>query len=274
MTAASIPWWHLLKPHPLLRYVPRHSAQELDELEKRVRAAGTIRDPIRLVSNNRTGEKEIIDGMGRWEAGRRTHIEPQFEDLGCEDEVDVAAIILDYATRRSISAEQKVQMYMDLNEHSEAWNREREEATVRANLARAERAKVQHRGARGQFAGKLAGEVTDDTRPANRERDRIASLTGTSPATVSRVLARRRGARTERPTWKTLRHVLGTTMKSLESACKFSRELHVSEIANELELLRERARQVKAKVEAEFAGGPEPDEPGTDEARDRPPDGG
>ena len=250
----SMLWWHLLKPHALLRYVPRHSAAELDELEERVRAAGRVRDPVRLVLNSETGEREIVDGLGRWEVGKRTRIEPRFEDLGRDDEVDVAAVILDYGTRRSISAEQKVQVFLDLNEQSERWKCDHEAASAAANAARSESARTQPREAGGLFGAKAAGPVSEETRPVHRERERIASLTGTSPATVSRVLARRKGTHPEPPTWKNLSRALSTATRSLESASLLSRELRASEIADEVDALGDRARLVEARVEAEFAG--------------------
>lgn len=249
----SMPWWHDLKPHRLLQYVPRHTAEELDDLEKRVRAAGKIRDPIRLVFNGQTGEREIVDGLGRWEVGKRTGIEPWFEDLGLEDDVDVAALILDYGTRRNISAEQKVQMYLDLREHSEQWKRDRDEAQARANAARSERAKAQPREEGGHFGANPAGAVSGETRPANRQRNRIAEATGTSPATVARVLARRRGASKQRPKWTVLRDLLSAAMKSLESAAALATALNGSGIADELEKLKVQAHLLSAKVEAEIA---------------------
>jgi hypothetical protein len=256
-------WWHDLKPHPLLEHVPRHTAEELEDLERRVRVAGRIRDPIRLVFDGHTGEREIVDGLGRWEVGKRTGIEPQFEELGSEEEVDVAAVILDYGTRRNISAEQKVRMYMDLHDHSEHWKRGHEQSQTRANAARSESARAQPRAEGGHFAGKPPGAVSGETRPVHRERDRIAEATGTSAATVARVLASRRGASKQKPSWKRLRRRLDAAMRSLGAAAELASDLHAGALSDELVKLEDRARLVSADLEAVLApkreGGAPPD---------------
>ncbi len=246
-------WWHDLKPHRLVEHVPRHTAEELDELEKRVRAAGRIREPIRLVSNRQTGKREIVDGLGRWEVAKRSGIEPQFDDLGSEDDVDVAAVILDYATRRNITAEKKVQMFLDLCEHSDRWKRDREEAQTRATFARCERAKAQPRSEGGHFRAGPPGAVSPETRPVGRARDLIAAATGTSPATVSRVLASRKGASKERPAEERLSDLLSAAERSLASAAALAIDLNASETAIELEKLKDEAHLVGAKVAAELA---------------------
>lgn len=248
----SIPWWHQLKPHRLLQYVPRHTAEELNELEKRVRAAGRVREPIRLVSTQ-TGERQIVDGLGRWEVSIRSGIEPEFEDLGREEEVDVAAAMLDYGTRRDISAGQKVQMYLDLQGHSDRWMQDRQQAAERANAARSASARAQRRECAGHFGAMPAGAVSRETRTATRERDRIAQATGTSPATVSRVLATRRDESAPRPKWRKLRSALKAAMKSIESASELAAEMNKSEVADELHKLMEHAHLVTANLEAEFA---------------------
>jgi hypothetical protein len=257
-------WWHHLRPHPLLKYVPRHTPEELDELEKRVRATGRVRDPIRLVVSSRTGEREIVDGLGRWEVAKRADIEPEFEDLGAAEEVDVAAVILDYGTRRYVSGAQKVQMYLDLHERSEQWQRDRGQTQARANAARSEKAKAQGRTEDGHFGAKPAGAVSVETRPGRRERDRIAAATGTSAATVSRVLASRRGAVKQTPSWKRLHDLLNTATKSLRAASALAAQLNASEMAQEIDKVSDQAHLVSAKLEVEPAGErtvePPPDE--------------
>jgi hypothetical protein len=248
-----VTWWHHLKPHPLLKYVPRHTAEELDELEKRVRVAGRVRDPIRLVVSSRTGEREIVDGLGRWEAGKRADIEPDFEDLGPEEDIDVAAVILNYGTRRNVSAAQKVQMYLDLQDRSGQWQRDREQTQAHANAARSEKAKAQGRTEDGYFGGKPAGAVSVETRPGYRERDRIAAATGTSAATVSRVLASRRGAVKQTPSWKRLHDLLNTATKSLRAASALATQLNASDMAQEIDKVKDHAHLVSAKLEVESA---------------------
>jgi hypothetical protein len=247
-------WWHDLKPHPLLVYVPRHTSEELDDLEKRVRAAGRVRDPIRLVSSRQTGERVIVDGLGRWEVGKRTNIEPRFEDLGPEEDIDVAGVILDYGTRRNLSAEKKVRMYLDLHERSERWQQERDQAQTRANVARSEKAKAQPRGEGGHFGAQPSGAVSDETRPVHRQRDRIAAATGTSASTVSRVLASRSGAGGRRPSWRRLHGLLGTAITSLGSAADLAADLGAPAVADEIDKLRDETRLVSAKVGAEPGG--------------------
>ena len=254
-------WWHDLKPHPLLTYVPRHTGEELDELERRVRATGRVREPIRLVLRSATGEREIVDGLGRWEVGKRTNIEPAFEDLGDEEAVDVAAVILDFATRRNLPAESKVQVYLDLHERSEAWKQDRELAEARANAGRSDRARSQPRGEGGQFGTLPPGAVPERIRPVHRQRDRIAAATGTSPATVARVLSRRKGREPKQPTGRALCHLLSTVVKTLASAATLAVQLDAAEIAERIERLAAQAHEVSAMAEAAFTGGKGPEHP-------------
>jgi hypothetical protein len=236
-----------------MKFVARHTAEELGELEKRVQAAGRVREPIRLVFDTQTGEREIIDGLGRWEVARRTNIEPKFEDVGADDDVDVAAVILDFATRRNISAEQKVEMYLELYERSRQWMRDQAQARARASAARSEKAQAQPRAEDGHFGAKPAGAVSGETRPVTRERDRIAAATGTSPSTVSRVLATRKGARRQTSPGRKLCDLMRAAVKSLASAAELANTLNASEIADELQRARDQAHDIGAKVDAMLA---------------------
>jgi hypothetical protein len=226
----------------------------LDELEKRIQAAGEVRDPIRVVVNPPTGEMVIVDGLGRWEIAKRTHIEPRFENLGVASDVDVAAVILDYATRRNLSAEQKVRLYLDLQEHSDQWRQDREQARESANASRSESAKLQPRGEAGHFETRSAGTVSHDTIPVRRQRDRIAAATGTSPATVARVLATRSGHSKQSTCEVTLRRLLSTAIKALASAAILAAKLNAGEIAKHLEELTAQAGRVHAAVDGQVGG--------------------
>ena len=208
----------ILESHPIADLFPMMSEDESAALVSSMRTHGFDREhPIILY------EGKILDGRNRYRAAGVAGVEPVTREWLTGDPWDF--VWRENAIRRHLEPSQKTAIAIEFLRGSDAWKAERERARLAANEARALAASKQHEVSR-PWAGErvVDGDVSRDTRPSppartapplpvapvahvaplplpapppspkpaqkpTWERDKIAALVGTSPATVSRVLA-------------------------------------------------------------------------------------
>lgn len=203
-----------LESHPIADLFPMMSEEESTALVSSMRTHGFDKEhPIILY------EGKILDGRNRYRAAGVAGVEPVLREWLTGDPWDF--VWRENAIRRHLEPSQKTAIAIEFLRGSDAWKAERERAKVAANEARAEASRL---AMIGNSNASKTSPVSSDTGPVSasrlpivpampkppetprevlsnpathtrelahtiRERDKIAALVGTSPATVSRVLA-------------------------------------------------------------------------------------
>ena len=169
-----------MKTHPAAAAFPVMTADRLRDLKADIAARGQI-DPITLCDG------QILDGRNRYQACVELGIEPVFREFSGNPWAYVWSL---NGTRRDLSQDQRAQIWLFVNTHSDEWEQAKQSIDKEANRKRSEKAKAQPRTDRG-FAEKkqVVGHFDPPPAKEHKTRQKAAAAASVGPSAVKRAEA-------------------------------------------------------------------------------------
>ena len=173
----------MMKAHPISELFPLLEGAELDALVLSMRTHGF--DPSHPVV---IYEGQILDGRNRAHAASIAGVDIVTREWSGGDPWDY--VWRENAVRRHLEPGQRAAVHLAFVSGSEAWQRERAKHVEAANRARSEKAREQHATSNpraGETSGAGSREPAPKPEPV-REKHRLATSAGVSPATMQRAI--------------------------------------------------------------------------------------
>ena len=162
------------KHHPASSIFPLLDGDDLDDLVEDIRSNG-LRVPILVDRQGR-----IIDGRNRQVACLMAGVEPRYETCEVTDDAEIARLVWSLnEKRRHLTAGQRTAAALKMEEVVEQFKKEADER----------KAQGRKKGGKARHSGQASREAQAETCNENKTAAKVASVAGTSRATVERTKA-------------------------------------------------------------------------------------